>query len=70
VNDWGKDSRTLIPPGFLQTQGGKASYCGPLNFPKYVGRFVEGGMDEEKAHAARWIVWEVEEEGARRSPGL
>jgi len=38
-----------------------------------VGRFVEGGVDEEEAHAARmdeWIVWEVEEEGARRSPGL
>jgi len=37
-----------------------------------VRRFVEGGVDEEEAHAAKmdqWIVWEVEEEGARRSPG-
>jgi hypothetical protein len=32
-------------------------------------RTVEGGPDEEEAHAARidgWIVWEAEEEGARR----
>jgi hypothetical protein len=36
-----------------------------------VGRFVEGGIEEDEAHAARmdrWIVWEAEEEGARRSP--
>jgi hypothetical protein len=35
-----------------------------------MGRTVEGGLDEEEAHAARmdgWIVWEAgEEEGARR----
>jgi hypothetical protein len=38
-----------------------------------VGRFVEGGIEEDEAHAAkmdRWIVWEAEEEGARRSPVL
>jgi hypothetical protein len=34
---------------------------------------VEGGVDEDQAHAEKmdeWIVWEAEEEGARRSPGL
>jgi hypothetical protein len=33
-----------------------------------VGRFVEGGVDEDEAHATRmdgWIVWEVEEETGR-----
>jgi hypothetical protein len=38
-----------------------------------VGRLVEGGIEEDEAHAARmdrWIVWEAEEEGARRSPVL
>jgi hypothetical protein len=38
-----------------------------------VGRFVEGGIDEEEAHAANmdgWIVWEAEEEGAGRGLGL
>jgi hypothetical protein len=38
-----------------------------------VGRFMEGGIEEDEAHAAkmdRWIVWEAEEEGARRSPVL
>jgi hypothetical protein len=38
-----------------------------------VGRYVEGGVDEDQAHAERmdeWIVWEAEEEEARRSPGL
>jgi len=37
-----------------------------------VGRCVEGGVDEDRAYAERmdgWIVWEAEEEGARRSPG-
>jgi len=37
-----------------------------------VGRCVEGGVDEDQAHAEKmdgWIVWEAEEEGARRSPG-
>jgi hypothetical protein len=32
-----------------------------------VGRLVEGGTDEEEAHAAKmdgWIVWEAEDEGA------
>jgi hypothetical protein len=35
--------------------------------------YVEGGVDEDQAHAEKmdeWIVWEAEEEGARRSPGL
>jgi hypothetical protein len=34
---------------------------------------VEGGVDEDQAHAERmdeWIVWEAEEEEARRNPGL
>jgi ribonuclease HI len=38
-----------------------------------VGRYVDGGVDEDQAHAEKmdeWIVWEAEEEGARRSPGL
>jgi hypothetical protein len=38
-----------------------------------VGRFVEGGIDVDEAHAAnmdRWIVWEAEEEGAGRGSGL
>jgi hypothetical protein len=38
-----------------------------------VGRYVEGGVDEDQAHAERmeeWIMWEADEEGARRSPGL
>jgi hypothetical protein len=38
-----------------------------------VGRFVEGGIEEDEGHAARmdrWIVWEAEEEGARWSPVL
>jgi hypothetical protein len=33
-----------------------------------VGRFVEGGVDEYLAHAARmddWVVWEAEEETGR-----
>jgi hypothetical protein len=33
-----------------------------------VGRFVEGGVEEDEAHAARmddWIIWEVEEEKGR-----
>jgi len=37
-----------------------------------VGRCVEGRVDEDRAYAERmdgWIVWEAEEEGARRSPG-
>jgi hypothetical protein len=36
-----------------------------------VGRFVEGGIEEDEAHAARmdrWIVWEAEEERVRQSP--
>jgi hypothetical protein len=38
-----------------------------------VGRHVEGGVDEDRAHAEKMdecIIWEAEEEGARRSPGL
>jgi ribonuclease HI len=38
-----------------------------------VGRYVEGGVDEDQAHPERmdeWIVWEAEEEEARRNPGL
>jgi hypothetical protein len=38
-----------------------------------VERFVEGGIDVDEAHAANmdgWIVWEAEEEGAGRGPGL
>jgi hypothetical protein len=38
-----------------------------------VGPYVEGGVDEDQAHAERmeeWIVWEAEAEGARRSPAL
>jgi hypothetical protein len=38
-----------------------------------VGRYVEEGVDEDQAHAEKmdeWTVWEAEEEGARRSPGL
>jgi hypothetical protein len=34
-----------------------------------MGRTVEGGFDVEETHAARideWIVWEAEEEWARR----
>jgi hypothetical protein len=37
-----------------------------------VGRLVEGGKDEEEAHAEtmdQWIVWKAEEGGARRSSG-
>jgi ribonuclease HI len=35
-----------------------------------VGRFVEGGTDEDEAHASRmdgWVVWEAEEEEIRRA---
>jgi hypothetical protein len=38
-----------------------------------VGHYVEGGVDEDLADAEKMderIVWEAEEEGARRSPGL
>jgi ribonuclease HI len=39
-----------------------------------VGRHVDGGVDEDEAHAVRmdqWIIWEAEEEErARRSPPL
>jgi hypothetical protein len=38
-----------------------------------VGRHVEGGVDEDQAHAEsmdQWIVWEAEEDGAKRNPGL
>jgi hypothetical protein len=34
------------------------------------GRFVEGGTDEDEAHASRmdgWVVWEAEEEERRRA---
>jgi hypothetical protein len=34
-----------------------------------MGRTVDGGFDVEEAHAGRkdgWIVWEAEEERARR----
>jgi hypothetical protein len=34
-----------------------------------VGRFVEGGKDEDEAHASRmdgWVVWEAEAEEERR----
>jgi hypothetical protein len=33
-----------------------------------VGRFVEGGVDEDEAHATRmddWVVWKAEEERGR-----
>jgi hypothetical protein len=35
-----------------------------------VGRFVEGGTDEDEAHASRmddWVIWEAEEEERRRA---
>jgi hypothetical protein len=47
----------------------------PLRFLELsrVGRYVEGEWMRTRAHAEKmdeWIVWEGEEEGARRSPGL